>query len=203
MTHCTGQWLVVVVVCLSGIKTAELLNCTETVEKNGSALYKISEPAELHCETDWAINGIVVAYEGHVNKTLVQLLTQDSLRLIHRYPNVTYTVDCEKGRVSVPCYGPASSSLREPPHDANNRSRGLAFNTTDSASSSLSEAPHDANKLNWGTILAIVVIALLVIALLFILPVGICWRKKKRFPCRCFRKEKKEQGDPKATEGML
>ena len=42
-------------VCLSGIKTAELLNCTETVEKNGSALYKISEPAEPNWEADWAI----------------------------------------------------------------------------------------------------------------------------------------------------
>ena len=73
----------------------------------------------------------------------------------------------------------------------------MALYITGPASSSLSEAPHDANKLNWRTILAGVVIALL--ALLFhallvlgllvqallvldrfvILPVGVCWWKKK------------------------
>ena len=50
-----GKWLVVVV-CLSGIRTAESLNCTVHLQDDGTALYKISELPKPNCDADWAID---------------------------------------------------------------------------------------------------------------------------------------------------
>ncbi|XP_031432079.1 uncharacterized protein LOC116222395 isoform X2 [Clupea harengus] len=148
--RCTDEWLVVVVVCLSGIRAAEGLTCTVHPQGDGSALYQISAPAKPNREYDWKINGMVVAHEDDSDGTIVLKHNGTFLLLKAHHSNTTYTVDTAEGRVSVPCYGPLS--LGEPPHD-------------------------DANKSNWGAILAGVVISLL--ALLVILPVGFCWWKKK------------------------
>ncbi|XP_031432077.1 uncharacterized protein LOC105891792 [Clupea harengus] len=174
-TRCRGICLVVV--CLSGIRAAESLTCTVHLLENGSALYKISEPAEPNWEADWAIGGTNVANDEEFNRTLVVQNTGNSLLLKAYHPNTTYIADYSKWPVKVSCNGPASSSLSEAPHDANKQNRGTKLA---------------------GGVIALIVIALLVIALLVILSVVFCWKKKKG----CFRKKEKEQGDPEVSEPL-
>ncbi|XP_031432080.1 uncharacterized protein LOC116222395 isoform X3 [Clupea harengus] len=94
MTHRgTDEWLVVVVVCLSGIRAAEGLTCTVHPQGDGSALYQISAPAKPNREYDWKINGMVVAHEDDSDGTIVLKHNGTFLLLKAHHSNTTYTVD--------------------------------------------------------------------------------------------------------------